>query len=108
MDKVIIKNLLVRGIIGINDWEREKIQDILINVVMFGDLQKAGKTDDIEDCVNYRTVSKKIFAHKAFYSRSIGSRYRPNLPGRNRGNEGYRPGRKTWGSSLRRIGWSRD
>jgi FolB domain-containing protein len=63
MDKVIIKDLLVRGIIGINDWEREKPQDILINVVMFTDLHRAGETDSIEDCVNYRTAAKKIFTH---------------------------------------------
>jgi FolB domain-containing protein len=60
MDQVIIKDLLVRGIIGVNDWEREKPQEILINVVMFADLSKAGKSDNIEDSVNYRTVSKKM------------------------------------------------
>ena len=32
MDKVIIKNLLARGIIGIRDWERKRPQDILINI----------------------------------------------------------------------------
>lgn len=63
MDQVIIKDLLVRGIIGINPSERTQPQDILINVVMFADLRAAGASDDIDDCVNYRTVSKKIIAH---------------------------------------------
>ena len=63
MDKVFIKDLLVRGIIGINDWEREKEQEILINIVMIADLKKAGESDDIDDCVNYRTVAKKVFTH---------------------------------------------
>jgi FolB domain-containing protein len=63
MDQVFIKDLLVRGIIGINDWERVTIQDILINIVLFVDLRRAGETDDIADCVNYRTVSKKVQAH---------------------------------------------
>ena len=63
MDQVIIKDLLVRGIIGINDWERVTTQDILINLVLFADLNRAGETDDIADCVNYRTVAKKIQAH---------------------------------------------
>ena len=63
MDKVFIKDLLVRGIIGINDWEREKEQEILINIVLFTNLQKAGETDKIEDCVNYRTIAKKVFTH---------------------------------------------
>ena len=63
MDQVLIKDLLVRGIIGINDWERITIQNILINIVLFADLQRAGETDDIADCVNYRTVAKKVQAH---------------------------------------------
>jgi FolB domain-containing protein len=62
MDKVFIRDLLARGIIGINDWEREKPQDILINIVIFTDLTKAGQTDDIEESVNYRTISKKVQA----------------------------------------------
>lgn len=63
MDKVIIKNLLVRGIIGVNDWERKRPQDILINIALFTDTRRAAKTDDINDCVNYSTVSKKVQAH---------------------------------------------
>lgn len=63
MDKVFITDLVARGIIGINDWEREKPQEILINIVLFADLQAAGKSDDINDCVNYRTVAKKVMAH---------------------------------------------
>jgi FolB domain-containing protein len=63
LDKIIIKNLLVRGIIGINDWEREKPQDILINVEVMADLRKAGETDAIEDAVNYRTIAKKVITH---------------------------------------------
>jgi len=63
MDKVFIKDLLVRGIIGINDWEREKLQDILINITAFTDTRPAGASDDLADCVDYRTLAKKIQAH---------------------------------------------
>lgn len=63
MDQVIIKNLVARGIIGINDWEREKPQEILINLVLFADLSKAGEMDEISHSVNYRTVAKKALAH---------------------------------------------
>lgn len=62
MDQVFIKDLLVRGIIGINDWEREKPQDILINIVLYADLTKAGEMDDISHSINYRTISKKAQA----------------------------------------------
>lgn len=63
MDKIFIKDLLARGIIGINDWEREKPQDILINITLYTDLTKAGATDDISFSVNYRTIAKKTLAH---------------------------------------------
>jgi FolB domain-containing protein len=63
MDQVFIKDLVARGIIGINDWEREKPQEILINVILYADLSKAGASDNINDCINYRTVAKKVQAH---------------------------------------------
>ncbi len=63
MDKVIIKNLLARGIIGVRDWERKRAQDILINIVLFTDARRAGETDNIKDCVDYSAMSKKIQAH---------------------------------------------
>ena len=62
-DLILIKDLLLRGIIGINDWEREKPQDILINVTLFGDLNPAGESDDITNAVNYRTITKQIIQH---------------------------------------------
>lgn len=63
MDKVIIRNLLARGILGINDDERLKPQDILINLELRADLRRAGETDDIADCVNYDTVAQKALRH---------------------------------------------
>lgn len=63
MDKVFIKDLVVRGIIGVNDWERKKAQEILINVTVFTDTGKAGETDDIKDCVDYSVLAKKMQAH---------------------------------------------
>jgi FolB domain-containing protein len=62
-DRIVIKDLLLRGIIGINDWEREKRQDILINITLYGDLRPAGESDDIAETINYRTVTKKIIEH---------------------------------------------
>ena len=63
MDKTFIKDLLVRGIIGIRDWEREKPQDILINITVFTDISRAAETDNIADCVDYSALSKKVQAH---------------------------------------------
>ncbi len=63
MDKIIIKDLLVRGILGINPEEREKMQNILINVTLYADIRAAAATDDIEDAVNYRSITKRIIDH---------------------------------------------
>jgi len=63
MDKVIIKNLLVRGIIGIRDWERKRAQDILINIILYTDTHRAAETDNISYCADYSTISKKIKEH---------------------------------------------
>lgn len=63
MDKIIIKNLMARGIIGLNDWEREKPQEILINIEVDTDIRRAGETDDIQFSVNYRTIAKKALKH---------------------------------------------
>lgn len=62
-DQIIIKDLLLRGIIGINDWEREKKQDILVNIILSADLKLAGESDRIDDCVNYRTITKQVIRH---------------------------------------------
>jgi FolB domain-containing protein len=63
MDKIRIKNLLLRGIIGINEDERINKQDILINLTLFTDFRQAALSDDIVDAVNYRSLTKRIIHH---------------------------------------------
>lgn len=63
MDKISIKNMLVRGIIGINDWEREKPQDILINVDLFTAIRKDNTPDELIECVDYSEIAKKIIKY---------------------------------------------
>ncbi|MHA2030231.1 MAG: dihydroneopterin aldolase [Candidatus Kariarchaeaceae archaeon] len=62
-DRIIIRDLLVRGIVGINEWERVEKQDILINMTIYSSLDKAGESDDIEDTINYRTLTKAIISY---------------------------------------------
>lgn len=63
MDQVFIRDLSVRGIIGIHDWERQVRQEIIINLSLFGDFSKASESDQIEDCINYQSLAEKIAAH---------------------------------------------
>ncbi|MCH9656270.1 MAG: dihydroneopterin aldolase [Planctomycetes bacterium] len=59
-DRIQISDLLLRTIIGINNEEREKKQDVVINITLHVDLRNAGRSDDISDAVNYRTITKEI------------------------------------------------
>jgi len=65
LDKVIIRDLLVRGVIGLNDWERTVEQDILINLTLFVDTRAAGRTDDPAHILDYKAVTKAVLAHVA-------------------------------------------
>ncbi len=62
-DAIEIRDLLLRGILGVNPEEREKKQDILVNLTLFVDLHPAGMSDDIADTANYRTITKHIIDH---------------------------------------------
>ncbi len=62
-DKILVRDLLVRGVIGVNDWERKVEQDILVNLTLHADTRMAGTSDDIDDTVSYRTVAKAVIEH---------------------------------------------
>jgi D-erythro-7,8-dihydroneopterin triphosphate epimerase len=55
-----IENLKLRTYIGIYDWEKENVQDVVINIEMEFDGSKAGKSDNIEDTINYKKITKEI------------------------------------------------
>lgn len=59
MDRVFIRDLLLRAIVGINDDERVKRQDVLINIELEADCRPAGLSDAINDAINYRDVAKE-------------------------------------------------
>jgi len=60
LDKIYIRDLSLRCIIGINRDERREKQDIVINITLFADLSQACHSDDIEDTVDYKTIKKNI------------------------------------------------
>ncbi|MBN1451553.1 MAG: dihydroneopterin aldolase [Anaerolineales bacterium] len=63
MDKIFIKDLVARGIIGVNDWERENPQEMLINITAFTNIRRAAQTDDLADCLDYSALAQKVQAH---------------------------------------------
>lgn len=62
-DRILIKDLEVEGILGINPDERLNPQPIRVNAVLHVDTAAAAKSDDIDDAVNYRTITKAMIAH---------------------------------------------
>jgi len=63
LDRILIKDLSVSGILGIKPDERINEQEILVNAVLWADTRPAAASDDIADAVNYRTVAKALIAH---------------------------------------------
>jgi len=63
MDKILITNLIARGVIGVTERERRRAQDIRINVTLFADTHRAGKSDNIRHTVDYSATAKKLMAH---------------------------------------------
>lgn len=60
MDRIYIRDLMLRCIIGIYPDERKNKQDVIINVTMAGDFSAAGRSDDIADAVNYKEIKQEI------------------------------------------------
>ena len=63
MDLVLIEGLEVRTVIGIYDWEREIRQTVGLDIEMAWDISRAGKTDNIEDALDYFAVSQRLIQH---------------------------------------------
>lgn len=63
MDRIEIKGLRLRCIIGFNPEERREKQDVIIDMTLFTDLRVGGETDNPDDILNYRTVNKAVIKH---------------------------------------------
>ena len=55
-----IENLRLRTIIGVFDWEKEKKQDVIVNIEMEFDGTRAAESDKLEDTVDYKSLNKSI------------------------------------------------
>lgn len=62
LDKIHIRDLLLRCVIGVYDAERREKQDVSINITLFVDLRKAGRSDSVADTVDYKTIKKRVIA----------------------------------------------
>ena len=60
MDRIFIRELALRCIIGVYPEERREKQDIVVSVEMRTDLRRAGRSDSLEDTVDYKAIKKAI------------------------------------------------
>jgi len=60
MDKIHIRNLLIRCIIGVFERERNHRQDVILNIVLHTDIATAARTDNLDDTVNYVALRDRI------------------------------------------------
>lgn len=60
MDIVFLHGLKIDAVIGIWDWERQFKQTLVIDVDLGTDISAAGRSDCIDDTVDYKAVTKRI------------------------------------------------
>lgn len=62
MDKLHIRDLRTRCIVGINQEERIHKQDVIINITLHADLSLPCRSDDINDTIDYKGIKKQVIA----------------------------------------------
>jgi FolB domain-containing protein len=60
LDRLRIRDLLVRAHVGVTAAERDKLQDIVISVTLHADLSKAARSDRLRDSIDYKTLKLGI------------------------------------------------
>lgn len=60
MDQIRIKHLMIFAYHGVYEQEKEQGQNFCVNAVLYTDMEKAGKSDDIADAVDYGAVCRLI------------------------------------------------
>lgn len=60
VDRILIKDLMLRCVLGLSEEERREKQDVLINLILWTDLRRAAASDSIQDAVDYSALKKRI------------------------------------------------
>ena len=63
LDEIIISDLNIRTIIGVNDWERKVLQDVMINMTLYVDIATASASDQINDTTDYKAITKRVIQY---------------------------------------------
>lgn len=63
MDKIHIRDLLVRCVLGVGQEERRDRQDVMLNITLHTDTRDPGASDRFEDAADYRAITKHILRY---------------------------------------------
>jgi FolB domain-containing protein len=62
MDRILISDLHAHCIIGVDAEERREKQEVVINIALYTDIRRVGRSDRLEDAVDYRAVKKRVLS----------------------------------------------
>ena len=65
MDTIFLRDLRIRTIVGIWEWERRLPQVVSIDLDMGTDIRRAAGSDQIGDTLDYKAVTRRIKAFVA-------------------------------------------
>ena len=60
LSQIKVENLRLRAFIGFIDWEKEKLQDVVLSFSFKYDTTLAAETDDVQYAVDYKRITKQI------------------------------------------------
>ena len=63
LSRIHIKDLRLRTFIGFNEEEQRKRQDVVINIRIDYDALSAARGDQVDEALNYKTITKEVIAH---------------------------------------------
>ena len=60
LDKILIKNLVLKNVTGVDSWQRLKSQPVIITAWLYTDITAAGNSDHVTSSIHYGHVTKAI------------------------------------------------
>ena len=58
--RISIKNLRLRTIVGVYEWERQQKQEVTVNIQIDFDGDQAARSDRLEDTIDYKALKGRI------------------------------------------------
>lgn len=64
-DRIVLSQLEVRMLVGVDNWERSSAQPVLIDAHVHTDVARAGSSDHLPHSIHYGILTKELERHCA-------------------------------------------